>query len=330
MAVISITIVESSTQIVSGIPESVSIETNIESNIFYTLDGSDPTIYSNIYIDKLKLPTNKPILTLKIFATNGIDNSLIITNTYKTDSSNKNVRFAHSGTNLPQTNPTFVNDLPFGSNNNQTQQIFTGTSSSGLNINNPDLIQVSTGFDGSGNPISFTNGQFVGIPSPNFEVVFSETNAQGEIGHGIGTLPKFSIIPTQPEPEESDTSWQFFDPRALVVIQDLTKEQDPGIPPIINRQHFSVENVNVVRHGNQYYNTGMSAPPTTGSFIRQYYNPSNNTITYYYFDSSQNRWIISTTPFTPSNNQYNYSSNMVFGKSKHVYTWLTFKNSYLY
>lgn len=70
MAVISISITESSEQIVSGIPKFVNISTNIPSTIFYTIDGSTPTLFSNIYTEAIFLPIDKPTATLKVFASN--------------------------------------------------------------------------------------------------------------------------------------------------------------------------------------------------------------------------------------------------------------------
>lgn len=58
MAVISISLTESQDQVLVDIPRSVTLEANIPSTIFYTLDGTTPTITSSIYIDELFLPTN--------------------------------------------------------------------------------------------------------------------------------------------------------------------------------------------------------------------------------------------------------------------------------
>ena len=82
MSVISVTITESTEQIVSGKPKFITIETNIPANIYYTLDGADPTTMSDIYIDKIYLPYEQNTLIVKVFATNGVDESPIIENKY--------------------------------------------------------------------------------------------------------------------------------------------------------------------------------------------------------------------------------------------------------
>jgi hypothetical protein len=75
MVVISVSIIESTEQVVSGIPRFITIETNIISVIYYTLDGSVPTINSTIYIDPIQLPLGPPTIVLSVFATNGTDTS---------------------------------------------------------------------------------------------------------------------------------------------------------------------------------------------------------------------------------------------------------------
>src|SRR3990167_6391539 len=82
MAVISITITEATKQVVSGIPSSVTLSTNIPSTIFYTLDGTTPTVDSSVYVGPILIPTDDASVTLGLFATNGVDSSAVITKVY--------------------------------------------------------------------------------------------------------------------------------------------------------------------------------------------------------------------------------------------------------
>lgn len=334
MAVISITITESAEQIVSGIPRSVSITTNIPTTIFYTLDGSSPNLFSTIYTFAIQLPTDKLIFTLSIFATDGVTNSSIVTSTYQTILTGKNVRTPHSGTNAQPNSVQGLNDpYPFGSTPIMPGQIFLGSQQSGLTVDNPLLTEFPTGFDGFGNPTGFVNEPLIGIPTETQPVILSETNAQGERGNGIGTLPKSTIqSPVPPPLQQEYTSPQLFDPRALVIFQDFTKPNDPTKPVMINRQHFSLEDVNNTRDGNQYYNTGLDNAGTTGSFLRQHYNPADQTMTYYYRDSASNRWIISKTPYTPTADSGKYYNVVMSNKPgmEMVFRWIQFKGNFLY
>lgn len=334
MVVISITIIDSEEQIISGIPRFVSINTNIVSTIFYTLDGTDPTLLSPIYVAPIELPTDKLAITLKVFATNGIDSSSIITNIYQTDELGQDARTPHTGTDAPS-NAIPTNDLyPFGTPPIMPGQQYLGAAEAGYTTYNPLLPATADGYDGQGNLAGFTNEPLIGIPTKTQPIILSESDAEGNQGRGIGTIPIRKFTPDPVPPEQSFVGSQLFDPKALVIFQDLTKPQDPGIPPIINRMNFTLEDVEHTKTGNQLYNTALDAPPTSGTFLRQHYNPTDNTYTYYYLDTMQNRWIISKTVAPPNSTSFNYASSMVRGKNDRgagfVFEWHFNKANYRY
>lgn len=336
MAVISISVTESEEQIISGIPVSVSISTNIPSMIFYTLDGTTPNFFSTIYTASITIPTGSPTIVLSIFATNGIENSAVLVETYQTNVLGQDARFPHSGTNAcANSNQSTIDPAPFGSPPIQPNQQFLGPGEAGLTVYNPEFpAGPPTGYDGSGAPTGFTNNQDKGIPTKKFPIIYSDSDAEGMEGYGIGTLPLSTIVPPTAPPERTDINSMTFDPRAFVIIQDLTKPVDPGLPPHINRMSFTLEKVEITREGNQYFNVGPDAPPVSGSFVRREFNATNNTMKYYYIDTTQNRWIISTVPYTPAADQFNYASSMVSAMgspgARNVYEWVTFKGNWLY
>ena len=84
MSIISITITASPTQTIPGIPDTIALSTNEPSTIFFTLDGSVPNLSSPIYIVPIVMPQTLLTVVLSVFATNGVDNSAIITQTYST------------------------------------------------------------------------------------------------------------------------------------------------------------------------------------------------------------------------------------------------------
>ena len=333
MAVISLCVIENPDQIIAGIPLSVSISTNIPSSIFYTLDGSEPTLFSDIYIGPIQLPTDQTTIVLSVFATNGTDSSPVLTYFYQTTAfGSGNARLPYSGTTAPvNSTQATLNPAPFGSPPISSNQHFLGPAAAGLTVDNPACPSgPPTGFDGFGNPTGFTNGQDKGIPTKQFPIIFSTSNAEGQEGYGIGTLPPKTIIPPPPIPERSDINSIYFDPRALVILQDLTQPVDPGMPPHINRQFFTLEDVTHTREGNQMFNNASEggSPTSSGAFVNRQFNAANNSMSYYFFDSTQNRWIVSTTPYTPTPNQYSYGAGIVPGKtSNKVYTWNAFKGS---
>lgn len=329
MAVISIIITESSEQIVSGIPRTVAISTNTPATIFYTLDGTTPTLFSTIYTDPITLPINKPSVTLSVFASNGVDTSPIITELYITNMLG-NTRLPHSATN--QVAESSIPGLyPFGTPVIEPNAVFLSPADAGVTVNDPNLPQTATGFDGVGNETGFTNEQY---NSENYNIVYSTTDSIGQTGAGVGNLPATAKIkPEDPVPNYTQQFSNTFDPRAFVIFQDFDIE-NPNDPPQINRQFFTLEDPNKARDGNQYFTSGLDAPPVSGSFLRSHYNPRDNTISYYYLDTWTNKWIISKQQFKPSGS---FDGNMAASAistrepgSRYVYQWIPFTRRVLF
>ena len=330
MAVISVTITASVEQVVSGVPRTVAISTNIPSSIFYTLDGTDPTILSDVYITPISIPNSTISITLKVLATNGSDSSPIIEETYQTNMID-NTRLPHSATTQPIGS---VGEAlyPFGTNESQPTGEFLSPGDAGITVDNPSLNTISNAFDADGYPAAFTNEPY---NTENYSIVYSTTNAQGEMGRGIGTLPgKVDVeVPPAP-PEDVEQFSSMFNPKALVIFQDFANE-DPSDPPNINRQFFSLEDPERSRDGNAFFTTAIDAPAATGAFLRSHYNPRDNTITYYYYDSSCNRWIISKTPYQPTgtwdgNMAGMFSSANSSPGAKYVYEWIPFQRRVIF
>lgn len=332
MTVISVAVIESDEQIISGVPRFISIVSNDPSaTIFYTLDGSTPSTLSTIYTGQFALPTNQLIVTLNILAIDGDFASPILTYVFQSTFVNGDIRFPHSGTDAPVNAPPTNDPYPFGDFPYPYPSNFTGVASAGYTTDDPALPQTSSGFNAFGQPDGYTNETPIGVPTKSLPVIYSESDREGIQGPGIGTVPQSTIVPSKPIPEQSTVGSPLFDPRALVVYQDLTKPQDPGLPPFIHREHFTLEDVDHVRQGNQYFNTALDSPPVSGTFLRQHYNPTDNTMNYYYLDTWQNRWIITKTP-APNNPINNYSSNVVASGNGagFVFQWVLFKANYLY
>jgi len=330
MAVISITITSSEEEIISGIPKKISLSTNIPASIFYTLDGTTPTLFSSIYTDTIFLPTDKLSITLSVFATNGVDNSAIITETFTTNIvSGTNARLAHSAT-TAQPGESLDGLYPYGTNAPQPGATYLSTAEAGITVNDPSLPSTPTGYDGSGNPTGFTNKAY---DLTNYSIEYSTSNSIGETGPGIGTLPANVKIAAEPAPpNESFTNSNMFDPRAFVIFQDANTE-NVNDPPHINRISFSLENPERARDGNHYYTAGLDAPPVSGSFLRSHYNPRTNQITYYYLDTWTNKWIISTAPYVNTNPQAGNLAGVVLSSkpgSKYVFEWLPFTRRVLF
>lgn len=332
MAVISITITSSNLQLVAGIPTFITISTNIPSTVFYTLDGSAPTTSSSIVTGSIKLPTDNNTVTLRLFATNGVDSSPIIEQLFGTSTvGNRNPHDTVSG--IDDNDCQFGPGL-FGSGNQISDGVIYGNTG-GVIVDAANGVQIPDGYDGTatGTPSDYTNLTY---DSENYDILFSETNSLGQYGKGIGTLPATVqvIVPPPPIQENSvpygsaNANSPLFNPRALVIFQDSREQPyDPDVPKV-NRPYFSLENEEVARNGAMYFTTALEGNGTTGSALKSQYNPRDNTITYYYRDAVTNRWIISKTEFTPRKpDLFNYSG-IVFGRNESVgkiFKWLPFR-----
>jgi hypothetical protein len=344
MAVISVTVTQSSEQVVAGIPKTVSITTNITSTIFYTLDGTDPTLFSTIYTGPIFLPFDQLLVTLKILATNGVDSSPIVVEQYMTNIVDGNARLGHAGT-TAQAGSVVPNAYPFGTPPFQPQQGYVNPAEAGPYggaVYNPELPATPTGFDGQGNPTGYTNQPY---NITNYQITYTNRDALGNQGSNIGNLPGKTILPypsdVQPDkgqtsgqgPEETNQFTSLFDPRAMVIFQDFSTE-DPSDPPQINRQFFSLENAERARDGTFYFNTGLDASaPVSGSFVRAHYNPRTNTMTHYYRDSWSNKWIISTAPYQPTGTFDGNMAQMAMGTKSGagvIFEWLPFARRVLF
>lgn len=326
MAIISITITESELENVAGIPNSITLTTNIPATIFFTLDGTDPTTASSVVTGPIKLPTNMGSITLKAFATDGVDTSAIIEQTFGPDL----VSARHPHDKVSGLNElTNVATFPFGSQDQGGPPIFGNTA--GTTVDSPDIAGIPDGFDGTG---TGTPSNETDKPLDEFDLIFSETNAIGQRGTGIGTLPADAklvipdpVLPLSVAEGSPNTSSPVFNPKSLVIFQDASEEPfDPGVAQVM-RPSFSLEDPGTARYGSLLFTSGFEGNVPRGSALKSQFNPKDNTYTFYYRDADTNRWIISKVPYTPKPDVANFSK-IVFGRERgvgRVFEWRPFR-----
>ena len=340
MATITISIIESPLQLLDGIPSNVTLETNTPATIFYTLDGTEPTTDSFVAIGLIDMPTNKGSVTLKAFATDGTNYSAVISQKYFTsviggrNPHDKVFRHESTGATYP-----FGDQVEVGSST-------TFGNTAGVIVDEQDNPRRKPdGFTIEATPVSVQSGLPDGYdiygpdggagffikPKRKYEILFSETDSIGQTGKGIGTLPGrvLSIKPRNDNTQKQSTNAQrpLFDPRAMVIFQDSGEAPyDPSVPKI-NRPYFDLEDQARARDGSLLTVTDGAITPA-GSFLRAHYNPTHNTMTYYYYDNRVSRWIISTEPYSQSQNPTTNMSMMTIGRENSVgfvFKWIPFK-----
>jgi len=326
MAVVLITITESPIQIIAGIPKTIVIATNIPATVYYTVDGTEPTFDSDIFVGPIVLPTDQNTVYLKLFATDGIDVGPVITYTY-----------GHTWVGLRQAHDTVIGLNPanaytenkaFGSD---FPNIHVGYGNmAGVIVEEEGVAGVADGYDGTATGTVAVE-PLESYHRTNYEIKYSESNWKGETGRNIGNLPAHvTIIQRPPPPTMSDANSRLFDPRALVIIQDGREENENPVSPLINRQFFSLGDQERLRNGIMYNTTAFEGNGNTGSLLKPQYNEKDNTYTFYYRDSETNRWIMSIEPVAQSRN-VSAMSAVLFPQqpsgSGKVYKWIPFKRS---
>lgn len=324
--IISISIEDSPTEIIAGIPISVVITANVPSTIFYTFDGTTPNFDSNIVIGPLKIPTNSNYIVLKILATDGINFSDVIEKVYKNQAW-KDDRMPHDKVIGLSCEPLPGVDLgPFGSAS-PTPRVKYGDIG-GITVDEPGIPGIPDGYDGHGGIADYTD-----LPLSDYDIIYSTTNSRGETGKGIGNMPATVTFPPPVQKTiSSDANSPLFNPKAFVIFQDGTTEPFDPDRPMINRQFFSIGDLQVISDGTAYTTTAYEGNELTGSLVKPFYNHREGTYTFYYFDSKSLRWIISKEPFKAKDNSGSLA-NVVWSErgvnARKVFKWFLFKRQVL-
>jgi hypothetical protein len=265
-----LTMTESDSSIISGVPEYVEFETNEPATVFYTVDGTGPDAADLIAVGKVYLPTHGQAFTLSAVAISGSEESDILEEDYSTDSSalarTRNV----SGEGiviLPAGEyDNFVDHLSEDTNGQESQR---------TTIEFLDLMIITSTTNSLGEPLASgslsteTTHDFINIPDRS----------------GGTEIPDISSV------HDSD-----FFPNAKVIVIDGSTEAllDSQAVRIINRPHGTID------PSSSFYNDHIiERPLVSGNFVRAMYNPKTGKAVFYYRESRDNRWIKSVQSVQP-------------------------------
>jgi hypothetical protein len=268
MAIITISAIESAEQLISGIPHVVSMDTNVPATVFYTLDGSTPTLLSSVYLESIVMPTLSPV-RLRAMAVSGNDIGYFDF-TYRTDGG---------------LTPYLRRIDAYG--------IGIAVDAYGVE----SVLYDGYISDDSGNvdvPARYSDYELVDL-----DIKYSRTGVGGE---GPGTMPIMGpIIGGQPEvdPDASSPNNEnvYFNPRSLYIVLDgRDGYRDESVYPINRPWEGSIDYVKYLQGKTLY----EQDPYISGGHVRTFYNYATGTAVAYYFDQNECRWVKSIQSFDPS------------------------------
>lgn len=268
MAVVTLTFTGSAEEITSGIPRFMTITSNVPSTIYFTLDGSVPTLGSPIYVDTFEFSDGETSIALSAF---GVDYD------------------GYLGSVLTQV---------FSANQSQID-VTRNVGLEGIVVDrydDPTDIPVGYAYDGTANAVS-------DIPRIDLEQIHS---ARGRLGIAAGAqieigtpAPEDTAFPFDDEFQPfSNAAEDFFNPYAKTIIVDNREENAIRITSRpwgslrTNSMHKNVWSRQELRGSDSTY--------ISGGYIKHFYSPKHNTMVGYYFDQNTNRWVKSIQEL-PSN-----------------------------
>lgn len=269
---ILLTIQESDSQVISGIPEYVTVESSVPATIFYTLDGSTPTAESDMFVDRIYLTYSTPSVTLKLKAVGIVDESDIVEVGWTTTIPNRDK--------IALTGSEGISVLPAGE-----------TPINSLAVNT------------SGDPERETAIEFVDL-----DIKTSKADRIGQPIPEDSTIPfiKFPEVERTGQTKVSSPNSIDFDPKAQMIIIDGYAGFDQQKIRVINRPMGTMRPTSKFYDEKVHYDNMVS-----GDFARYMYNPKTKKLVLYYRESLDGRWIVSsqkvdaaTLKLTPSGNPF--------------------------
>jgi hypothetical protein len=303
MAIITISAIELGPEFVSGIPRYVALETNVPSTVFYTVDGSEPTTQSFVYIEPVLLPDGVCSITFRAKAISGADVGYLY------------VVFGTDNTDIVRTRRIEGYGAGFVIDAYGKEWVFYD----GYSVDKNDIANVPGRF--SDYPETYVD---------NF-IIYSETGVNG-IGSGekpfIGPTPEdvtkrsSAIGIDESSPNEKNV---FFDPKAMYIVIDGTMADgyvDQAVFPI-NRPLDGTMDMTKYMGGQTLR---RQQPFISGGLVRSFVNPKEGTLISYYFDNCEGRWIRSKQKYDTTKVPDGIASRRQFGPPL-IFKWVYNKGS---
>lgn len=284
MAIVSVTFTNSEEELISGIPRFVEISTNEPSTIYYTLDGSLPTLFSSVYTEPIVMPSTVGEITLSAvgYYLDGYSTlvpTAILTNIYRTDQSD-----------LDRTRYIFFEGLVYsypGGQNIPIYYDYAGEVSFSIDIPADQLYFIESDQDELGNPIELINA--VTIENEISEPTLIDNSA-----------PLFA----------TPNGVTVFNPNAKVILIDGRDSAAPQSLTLLNGPYMSLRNPANASGGIDFFAL-RGSNYISGSATKYFVNRETNIAVFYYMDNNSGRWVKSIQPIPspatgPTSAVYNF------------------------
>lgn len=259
MAVVTLTFTGSEEEITSGIPQTVSISSNVPATIYYTIDGTTPTLLSSVYVGDINLPDGQDSVILSAFGVDSEDNAgPILTQTFAADTTRITVSRNVGQEGFVLSRPNDGDNIPVGFDVNGEAAMFLDVDPETL-----DMVISDRGFEGIAPGARIE----VGVPDPTTTPSFKDDNF---------------------EPFSTPEIAEFFNPKAKMIVIDTRKDND--LNPVL-RPFGSLNNIYDEFNGFRIREAADDATYVSGGFVRRFYDAKNNVMVSYYYDNNEGRYI---------------------------------------
>lgn len=263
MSVFIINLVPSKEEILAGVPRYLQIVSNIPATIYYTLDGTTPTLDSPIYTGTITMPVD----------------DLVVVSAFGIDSLNNNSPV------ITQIFGPFFYGINKGSE--------------GIVVDGPIIPlseKIIDGYNADSKPI-----RFLDIPRIELQLVHSHVGFDGA-GRGDATNILEPTEIQEPGLIE-DQDWviftttekaQFFNPYAKNIIIDGRKDNEVFF---LNRPFGTMRNDKKFDGGKNYRISGLDDNYISGGFTNHFYDKEKKILVSYYRDTNSLTMVKSIQPY---------------------------------
>lgn len=294
MAIITITATSLGPQLISGIPQLLSLKTNVPATIFYTLDGTTPTTFSSVYLSPIVMPTEVST-RIRALAISGNDFGKLDL-TFSTDSS----------------------DLVYP---RRIDGYGMGIAVDAYNVSSV----LYDGYSADDNLSVTVPSRYSDYDLEDLDIKFSRTGANGE---GEGTaIENGPIIGGVPEidPDATTTKNIYFNPQSMYIIIDGRDGYQDQSVYILNRCYANYMDLTKYLQGKSLYEP---QPYVSGGLVKTFYTikDGKGLACSYYFDHNETKWVKSIQNFDPNSIPQGVGDRREFGPAI-VFKWIYNKRS---